>query len=229
MNTIGLPKFLPRCYLFTRQRKKRKSKELIVTNIGGKLSNKLLKVMQMFRNYVSIKTLFSFCFFVTILTGSLGLNTHFSYGASVGKSGLPLPRFVSLKAKRVNMRVGPGRDYKVEWLYTKRGLPLEILQEYGNWRKIRDSEGSEGWILQSLLSGQRTALVTPWKKDDPSKLISLKSEPSAQADEIAKLEPGVLARIENCMNGWCELKAQKIRGYAEQNQLWGVYPDETLQ
>lgn len=83
---------------------------------------------------------------------------------SRGPSGLPLPRFVSLKSAKVNSRTGPGVNYAIEWLYLKAGLPVEILQEYDNWRRIRDSEGSEGWINQTLLSGKRTAIVAPWQK-----------------------------------------------------------------
>ena len=82
----------------------------------------------------------------------------------VGPSGLPLPRFVSLKSGRVNLRIGPGLNYSVDWMYMKPGLPMEIVQEYDNWRRVRDSEGSEGWINQSLLSGRRTALAEPGKR-----------------------------------------------------------------
>jgi SH3-like domain-containing protein len=152
-----------------------------------------------------------------------------AHAASNGPSGLPLPRFVSLKAQRVNMRVGPGRDYKVEWMYTKRGLPLEILQEYDNWRKVRDSEGEEGWILQSLLSGERTALVTPWKAGEANALISLRKAPDYSAPEAALLEPGVLAAVDECVNGWCKVSVNKVDGYAAQTDLWGVYPDETIE
>ena len=83
--------------------------------------------------------------------------------AAKGPSGLPLPRFVSLKAKRVNLRVGPGQNYAVAWLYTKAGVPMEVIQEYDNWRRVRDAEGTEGWVYQSLLSGERTAVTAPWK------------------------------------------------------------------
>ena len=86
---------------------------------------------------------------------------------SFGASGLPLPRFVSLKAKRVNMRVGPGRDYQVQWLYIRKNLPMEVIQEFGNWRKVRDPNGVEGWILHSLLSGNRVVIVTPWDIPSP--------------------------------------------------------------
>ena len=80
---------------------------------------------------------------------------------SSGGTGLPVPRFVSLKANKVNMRIGPGKQFKVVWLYLKKGLPVEIIQEYDNWRKVRDPEGAEGWILHSLLSGRRTVIVNP--------------------------------------------------------------------
>jgi SH3-like domain-containing protein len=76
-----------------------------------------------------------------------------------GPSGLPVPRFVSLKAERVNVRSGPTKDNDVNWVYTRAGLPVEIIAEYDNWRRIRDWEGGEGWVLHSLLSGRRTALI----------------------------------------------------------------------
>lgn len=150
-----------------------------------------------------------------------------------GPSGLPLPRFVSLKAERVNMRVGPGLQYKVEWMFTKRGLPLEILKEYDNWRKVRDAEGAEGWINQSLLSGSRTALVAPWKSGEKGEYLELVAKPEEDARLVAKMEPGVLTRIDECAAGWCRVEVDStvtgsVSGYTRQNQLWGVYPDETL-
>ena len=80
-------------------------------------------------------------------------------GVAVGPSGLPVPRFVSLKSGRVNVRVGPGEDYKIAWVFVKSGLPIEVVQEFDNWRQIRDSDGATGWVFQSLLSGKRTAVV----------------------------------------------------------------------
>src|SRR5690348_10149454 len=95
-------------------------------------------------------------------TGSLGPNGQPS--TLLGPSGLPLPRFVSLKSGRVNSRIGPGVNYAIDWMYLKPGLPMEILQEFDNWRKVRDSDGAEGWINQSLLSGKRTGIAAPWQK-----------------------------------------------------------------
>src|ERR1700751_5997914 len=102
-----------------------------------------------------------------ILTAG-GSGTALSQTASAqiarGPSGLPLPRFVTLKSKRVNLRVGPSNDYAVAWLYLKAGLPVEIIQEYDNWRQIRDSDGTEGWVSQALLSGNRAAIAAPWMR-----------------------------------------------------------------
>ncbi len=165
--------------------------------------------------------------------GGISMSSTIAAGPAMaevkGASGLPLPRFVSLKSKRVNMRVGPGRDYKVEWMYTKAGLPLEILQEYDNWRKVRDSEGEEGWVLQSLLSGKRTAIVAPWNKDEKSSLVALTNAPGDTSAIIAKLEPGVVTQVSECDNGWCRVEVENVRGYASQDQLWGVYPNERVE
>ena len=149
--------------------------------------------------------------------------------AEIGKTGLPLPRFVSLKAKKVNMRVGPGSEYQVEWMYIKQGLPVEIIQEFDNWRKIRDPQGNEGWILHSLLSGKRTAIISPWNRDKKDYLISMLEAPEASAKLKAQLQPGVIARVNFCDNQWCELSAANARGYVKQELLWGVYPDEAFE
>ena len=81
-------------------------------------------------------------------------------------SGLPVPRFVSLKSDRVNVRAGPNKDQEVRWVYTRAGMPVEITAEFENWRRIRDWEGAEGWVYHSLLSGKRTAVVVPKLKND---------------------------------------------------------------
>src|SRR5690606_27195122 len=106
-------------------------------------------------------------------------------GVTRGPSGLPLPRFVSLKSSRVNMRVGPGVNYAVDWMYLKSGLPMEIIQEYDNWRKVRDADGAEGWINQALLSGRRTGIAAPWFKGKEAAL-SLLSEPQESSQAVAK-------------------------------------------
>jgi SH3-like domain-containing protein len=144
-----------------------------------------------------------------------------------GPSGLPLPRFVSLKSGRVNSRIGPGLNYAVDWMYMKPGLPMEIIQEYDNWRRVRDSDGAEGWINQSLLSGRRTGVVAPWQRGKETR-ISLMAEPSRGASAVATLEPGVVGTIRSCNGEWCEMTFDAYTGWVSQSLIWGAYPGETV-
>ena len=148
--------------------------------------------------------------------------------ANLGPSGLPIPRFVSLKPARVNIRVGPGRDYGVSWLYTKSGLPVEIIQEYDNWRRIRDADGTEGWVYQSLLAGKRTAIVAPWERGKSENLIDLYANASDTSRVIARAEPGVISTIRECNGQWCQLDVQGERGWIRQTLIWGAYPGEVF-
>ncbi|MCT8999147.1 SH3 domain-containing protein [Chelativorans intermedius] len=145
-----------------------------------------------------------------------------------GPSGLPLPRFVSLKAGRVNMRVGPGTDYAVEWLYLREGLPMEVIQEYDSWRRVRDAEGAEGWIHSALLSGRRTGLVAPWLKDRQAS-VPLHARPDEGARRIAEVEPGALGQVESCDGTWCRMRFASLEGWMSQSLIWGVYPGETVE
>jgi SH3-like domain-containing protein len=139
---------------------------------------------------------------------------------------LPLPRFASLKTDRVNLREGPSKDHATKWVYERAGLPVEITAEFEIWRKVRDSEGVEGWVLHSLLSGRRTALVMPNKKGENSKVYV---RASASADLAATLQSGVIVNIRNCDGAWCLVDGDGFKGYIEQEKLWGVYPDERIQ
>jgi len=141
------------------------------------------------------------------------------------QSGLLLPRFVSLKADRVNVRAGPTREHDVTWVYTHTGLPVEITAEYSNWRRIRDWEGSEGWVYHSLLSGRRTALVTPKNKQD---LVPLHDAPRLQSPVTARLQSGVRASLIRCNGSWCQLAGSKFEGWVEQYRIWGAYPNEKV-
>jgi len=142
-----------------------------------------------------------------------------------GPSGLPLPRFVSLKSDRVNVRRGPGRDHEVAWIFVRAGLPVEVVQEFENWRRIRDSEGAEGWVFHSLLSGRRSALVAPWEKTET---LTVFQSADASAPAAAFVEPGVLADVHECDGSWCRIGGQDWSGWIDQNKLWGVYPDEKI-
>jgi SH3-like domain-containing protein len=141
-------------------------------------------------------------------------------------SGLPIPRFVSLKSDRVNLREGPSKDHRTIWIYQRAGLPVEITAEFEIWRKIRDAEGTEGWVLHSLLSGRRTALVAPWKKGAESILYrqaSLDSRPAA------RLQSNVIASVKSCDGAWCHISGYEFDGFIQQTELWGVYPNETIE
>jgi SH3-like domain-containing protein len=141
-------------------------------------------------------------------------------------SGLPVPRFVSLKADRVNLREGPSKDHRTSWVFQRSGLPVEITAEFETWRRIRDAEGAEGWVLHSLLSGRRTALVAPWSKDST---VPLYAKANGSGDISAQLQPGVLASVKACDGTWCRLTGQGFDGYMQQAKLWGVYPNEKVE
>lgn len=147
--------------------------------------------------------------------------------APLGPSGLPLPRFVSLKAERTNVRSGPTKDNDVNWVYTRTGLPVEIIAEYENWRRIRDWEGSEGWVLHSLLSGRRTALVSaPAKTVDD--FVPVRASADGKSAVTARLQAGVLATVKRCDGDWCRIAGEGYDGWIEQDRLWGVYPGEKV-
>ena len=147
-----------------------------------------------------------------------------------GPSGLPLPRFVSLKSDRVNLRAGPGTDYPASWVFRRAGLPLEITTEFETWRQVRDAEGTSGWVLQSFLSGRRTALVLPWdvKEGSPPTQVPIKSGDSASTRTVAVVEAGVIANVHECDSVWCHVTIDAYRGYIEQKKLWGVYDAEVI-
>ena len=138
---------------------------------------------------------------------------------------LPLPRYASLKTDRVNLREGPSKDHATKWVFQRAGLPVEITAEFETWRKIRDSEGAEGWVLHSLLSGRRTAVVAPGKK---GQLVEIYARPGAIGEVAAKLQSGVIANVRNCDGSWCYIDGDGFKGYVDEVSLWGVYPSEKI-
>lgn len=140
-------------------------------------------------------------------------------------SGLPVPRYVSLKSDHVNVRAGPTKDQDVTWIYTRAGLPVEITAEFENWRRVRDSEGAEGWVYHSLLSGKRTAVVTMKNKSD---LVSIYDSADPKSAVAARLQAGVVAQVKRCNDGWCRVTGDGFDGWIEQQRLWGVYADEKV-
>lgn len=155
--------------------------------------------------------------------GSVGMADPGDNGDPDQKRGsatnLPLPRFVSLKTDDGNVRRGPSLSHKIDWVFTRRDMPLEVVDEYGHWRRVRDKDGAGGWVHYALLSGVRTVIVerdlTPlYVKPDPETLVS------------AYVEAGVVARLGACDLTWCRITADGARGWAEKAALWGVRPDE---
>lgn len=140
-------------------------------------------------------------------------------------SGLPVPRYVSLKSDHVNVRAGPTKDNDVAWVYTRSGLPVEITAEFENWRRVRDSEGAEGWVYHSLLSGRRTAVITMKSKEDLAPLYERADSASAVT---ARLQAGVITQVKQCWSGWCRVAGNGFDGWIEQQRLWGVYADEKV-
>lgn len=142
-------------------------------------------------------------------------------GPAVAETGLPVPRFVSLRANEINVRTGPGRRYPILWVFQRRSLPVEIIAEYDTWRRIRDREGAVGWVHQSTLSGRRSVIVA-------ARTRTLRRKPTAQAPPVALAEAGVIAGLLECADEWCRIDAQGYRGWLKRDEVWGVYAGEKL-
>ena len=136
-------------------------------------------------------------------------------------SGLPIPRFASLRSDEVNVRTGPGSRYPVDWVFKRKSMPVEIVAEFDNWRKIRDWQGASGWVYHSLLSGKRSFIV-------PAKPAALHKTPATSAEVVAKLEPEVTGEIRSCTGDWCRVKVGGVSGWIERTGMWGVYKSEPI-
>ncbi len=156
------------------------------------------------------------------LTG-LAIALLFSSGpvAAQSETGLPLPRFVSLRADAVNLRTGPGVRYPIDWVFTRANLPIKIVGEFETWRQVRAQDGTSGWVHKSLLSGKRTVSVA----DGEDRIYR---KPNKEAPVAAFVEPGVIASLDSCEEGWCRItvESHRITGWMPQGALWGVLPDE---
>lgn len=134
-------------------------------------------------------------------------------------TGLPIPRYVTLRSDQVNVRTGPGVRYPVDWVFVRENLPVEIVSEFENWRKIRDFEGTEGWVHQSMLSGKRAVLVIGGNQ-------TLRREAAEGAPAVAHLETGVIAWLDTCLREWCEVEVSGLAGWVHRSAIWGVRVDE---
>lgn len=133
-----------------------------------------------------------------------------------------IPRFVSLRSDKVEVRQGPSREHPVVWTFTRAGLPVEVTAEFDNWRRIRDADGSEGWVLQGRLSKRRTGLVAPWE-NGKSKTFDLFARVGGTGEVKAKIESGVLVALKSCDGTWCRILVNDVEGYLKQEVLWGAY------
>jgi SH3-like domain-containing protein len=138
------------------------------------------------------------------------------------KQNLPIPRFVSMRLGEVNLRVGPGIRYPISWVYTKKDMPVEITAEFDTWWKIRDWEGTEGWVNHAALGGKRSVIVT-------GEIRALRRSADPQAAPVARVEPGVIGKLLECPASsaeWCRIETDDVRGWVRRDEIWGVYPQE---
>ncbi len=136
-------------------------------------------------------------------------------------TNLPLPRFVSLKGNEGNARRGPGLTHRIDWVFTRSGMPLRITAEYENWRRVEDHEGAGGWVHYSLLSGVRSVLVT-------LDMAEFRDAPADEAAVVAQAEMGVVGRVVECQPDWCRIALDGQRGWVRKTAIWGVKDDETF-
>jgi SH3-like domain-containing protein len=164
-----------------------------------------------------------------LLAGLVIGNASSAFAQETGSIGSvtkqPIPRFVSLKPSDTPMREGPSKDHSIKWVFKREGLPVEVIAEHEQWRRVRDSESTEGWVFFGRLSNRRTVIVLAGKDKAPRTLYSRESEQSAV---VAKLEPGVIANVESCTAAWCQVNVEDYSGFIRKDSVWGVYPDERV-
>lgn len=142
--------------------------------------------------------------------------------ALAADKNLPVPRFVSLRSDKVNVRTGPGEQYPIDWVFTRKDMPVEIVAEFNHWHRIRDVEGTEGWVQERMVTGKRAVIVRGQQR-------TLREQPSSDAAVTARAEPGVIAKLIECQPAWCRIEAGGVGGWLRREEIWGVYPGEVIQ
>jgi len=137
------------------------------------------------------------------------------------KTDRPVPRFVSTRSSETNLRVGPGANSPVDWIFLNENTPVEITAEFDTWRRVRDFEGTEGWFHQSMLKSQRFGIVS-------QPIVTLRRSDSPSSRGVVKLTQSVSVRIKKCRNDWCLITHDKYEGWLPQSELWGVYKNEKV-
>ena len=159
------------------------------------------------------------CFAVNAVTGEARASDTKAVGP---ETNLPIPRFVSLKAGKANIRRGPGLTYRIDWIFLRRGMPLEVVAEHGHWRKVRDVDDAGGWVHHALLRGSRTAVVTAPR-------AAMRNMPGIDKDIVAIAESGVIIEVDRCGVNWCEVEKDDHEGWVQKDDIWGARPDETFE
>jgi SH3-like domain-containing protein len=157
---------------------------------------------------------------LSLLLAALPLNAETTELAD-GRSGLAVPRFVSIKPSKAYLRTGPGDQYPVDWVYVRAGLPVEVIREWGIWRQLRDADGTVGWMNKNLLSGERHAIVM-------RSIRTLYQGPDLQSPIVWRIEPGAVVAVNMCDGGWCRVTRDGKAGYILRSQIWGVYDNEKV-
>jgi SH3-like domain-containing protein len=167
-----------------------------------------------------LNSVFGILFFaLSIITPGAGFSEGAQDSISASESGLPLPRFVALKSEEVNLRQGPGIRYPIKWIYKREGLPVEVIEEFENWRKIRDFDGEEGWVYKAMLDGRRRVMVKGAE-------ATILRRPEENSEALLRLEPGVISEIRECKMSWCKVEIADLKGWVKRDNLYGVYPNE---
>ena len=158
---------------------------------------------------------------------ALAIGAGLAYSQTLDKktvikgSGLEVPRFVTLKSNKVNMRVGPGSDYPIEWVYLRKNLPVKVVSEFDVWRKIVDHEGVTGWVHSQLVSSKRYAVIT-------APVARLRKTSNADAEVSAIVEENVIMELQFCEQDWCRLYHEQGAGWANRADFWGLLENEKL-
>lgn len=132
---------------------------------------------------------------------------------------LPMPRYVSLRSNEINVRRGPGLDYRKDWVFLRTGLPVRVIDEYGDWRRVVDHDDAGGWVYHAMITGRRTVLIT-------ASTATFREAPADTAAARAEAERGVIARLRRCRPDWCEIEAKGHAGWVPKSAIWGVDTDE---
>jgi SH3-like domain-containing protein len=141
--------------------------------------------------------------------------------AAENDARVKVPRFVSLRSDQVNLRVGPGQTYPIEWLLTRKDMPVEIVREFQNWRMVRVWQDASGWILDRMVTAERHVIVD-------GAVRVMRRRPDAQSEIVARAEPGVVAKLLGCQGDWCRIEAGGYQGWLRRGDVWGILPDEAV-